>query len=275
MSICIEIVVLNDDRIFKALESLREQTVKPDRILIADGGSSDAFLSKIKENYCDLPLDILNLTGKPVESRYKSLKFLHEDITVFLDSDQYAPSTWLESLVNPLENGDKELAYSGGPTKPYRPPSTSIELYLTMIEDHIYDKEVSKNLTYVPLGNTAWKTAILKNLGFDKRLKFEAEDNDLETRAYKAGYKGILVVSAWVWHDKTMGQSFIRTFRKRYIYLVGATTVFLKNGTLLRRSSERKGIIRHQFAILELLLKPIALLHALCRWHIIIKHQDL
>lgn len=274
MSICIEIIVLNDSRIFNCLNSLRGQTKKPDRILIADGGSENSFVEKIRNEYSDLPIDIQILTGLPVETRYKSLKLLKEDITVFLDSDQYAPPDWLELITEPFSQNEPELAYVGGSTKPYKEPTTSIEEYLALIEEHIYGDDVSKSLTYIPLGNSAWRTDVLLQLKFDRRLKFEAEDNDLETRAYKAGYHGRFVNDAWVWHDKTIDRNFYRAMKKRYKYMVGAATVFLKNGTLGQRSREKRKMIRHSYALIETMMKPLAFLHALVRWNVRIKRTE-
>ena len=250
MTVCIEIVVLNDQRIFKCLESLRNQEMVPDRILIADEGSTSEFLNGIKKEFSDLPIDIKDLPGLPVETRYKSLRYLSEDITVFLDSDQYAPKEWLKLIISPFSSYNQNLAYTGGPTKPYKKPTSKIEEYLALLEEHIYGDDISKSLTYIPLGNTAWRTEVLLNLKFDKRLKFEAEDNDLETRAYNSGYHGKFVKEAWVWHDNTIDKSVYRAMKKRYRYVVCAATVFVKNGTIGQRSKERRKMIRHAYAVL-------------------------
>lgn len=271
MKTCVEIVVLKDMRIRNTLESLRHQTLSPDRILIADGGSDSSFIEMIKDNYQDLPIDLKVLPGLPVETRLKSLKFIEEDITVFLDSDQNAPPEWLATIISPFLGGDEKLAFSGGPTKPYKEVTSEMERYINLVEEHIYRDDLKRKLIYIPLGNTAWKTGVLKQLGFDPRLKFEAEDNDLETRAYNAGYHGTFITDAWVWHDKTVDTSFIRGMRKRYHYLVGAATVFIKNGTLGQRSKENRNFVKHPYAIIEFVLKPVALLHAYIRWHISIK----
>lgn len=273
MKTCVEIVVLKDMRIRNTLDSLRHQTVMPDRILIADGGSDSSFIEMIKQNYDDLPIDLKVLPGLPVETRLKSLKYIDEDITIFLDSDQNAPADWLKYLISPFFDSDEKLAFSGGPTKPYKDPSSEMERYINLVEEHIYGDDLKKRLTYVPLGNTAWRTKVLKELGFDPRLRFEAEDNDLETRAYNAGYHGTFVTQAWVWHDKTVETRFVKGMRKRYHYLVGAATVFIKNGTLGQRGKEKRNFVRHPYAIVEFFLKPVALLHAFIRWNISIKHM--
>lgn len=273
LSVCVEIVVLNDDRIVNTINSLLKQRKKPDRILVADGGSKEDFLESVRTSFSDPIIEIVVLPGLPVETREKSLEMLKEEITVFLDSDQSAPENWLEDLLEPFSELNQSLVYTGGPTKPYREANSAMERYINLTEEHIYSDDLSKSLTYIPLGNTAWKTDILKNLGFDRRLKFEAEDNDLETRAYKAGFHGKFVKEAWVWHDKTSESSFFRGMRKRYRYLVGAATVFIKNKTLSNRSKERRSFVRHPFAIVEMMLKPVALLHAYVRWHLFIKRQ--
>ncbi len=272
-TVCVEIIVLNDDRIHNTIHSLLNQKRKPDRILVADGGSGPEFLNCIRNKFTDHLLEIWVLPGLPVETRRKSLELLQEDITVFLDSDQVAPEGWLENLISPFLEKDSKLSFTGGPTKPYKEATTEMEKYINLVEEQIYESDLKKKLTYIPLGNTAWKTSVLKELGFDSRLKFEAEDNDLETRAYQAGYYGVFVKDAWVWHDKSSETSFLRGMKKRYKYLVGAATVFIKNGTLISRYNENRSFVPHPFAMVETILKPVALIHAYVRWHLIIKNQ--
>ncbi|MGI0155925.1 MAG: glycosyltransferase, partial [Thermoplasmata archaeon] len=116
-----------------------------------------------------------------------------------------------------------------------------------------------------PLQNTAWKTSVLRSLGFDPRIPF-AEDHDIETRAARAGAQGVFVPDAFVYHDKSNETSLLRWARKRYRYLVAMAMSLLKNGELYGRLEERRTPVRHPLRYIESAMKPFALLHATVRW---------
>jgi GT2 family glycosyltransferase len=184
-------------------------------------------------------------------------------VTAFLDADERAPPGWLGRLVAPIESGAADFA--GGPTRPLRPPEGSIERYSVMLEASIYADLVPRQVSYLPLQNTAWRTSSLRQLGFDARIPF-AEDHDLETRAARAGLVGTFVPDAWVFHDKGTERSFPRWAHKRYRYLVAMAMSLLKNGELGRRLSERRRSVAHPLRYLEAAMKPFAFVHAEFRW---------
>jgi hypothetical protein len=165
--------------------------------------------------------------------------------------------------VAPVESG--AAAYAGGPTRPARPPENSIERYYDLLEESIYEDVVPLSLAYLPLQNTAWKTSILRSLGFDPRIPF-AEDHDLEVRAARAGAHGVFVPEAFVYHDKSDETNVFRWARKRYRYLVAMAMSLMKNGELRGRFEERRRPVRHPLRYVEAVMKPVALVHASVRW---------
>ncbi len=198
-----------------------------------------------------------------VDARAGALPLLREDTTAFLDSDERAPPDWLEQIVAPVEAGAAEFA--GGPTRPVRPPANSIERYYALLEQSIYEDLVPRRITYVPLQNTAWRTSVLRSLGFDPRIPF-AEDHDLETRAARSGARGVFVPAAYVYHDRSDETSVWRWARKRYRYLVAMAMSLLKNGELRSRLGERRRPVRHPLRYVESAMKPFALVDASFRW---------
>ena len=263
-SVCVEVAVLDDRRLLDTLDSLCAQSRLPDRVLIAASTATPEGLIEEARRHCDrIPFDVARFAGGVVEARAGSLRLLREDTTVFLDSDERAPPDWLGRIVAPVESG--EGAFSGGPTRPARPPEGSIERYYDLLEKSIYDDVVPRSLSYLPLQNTAWKTSVLQSLGFDTRIRF-AEDHDLETRALRSGARGVFVPEAFVYHDKTNETSLFRWARKRYRYLVAMAMSLMKNGGLRGRFEERRRPVRHPLRYLEAMMKPVALVDASVRW---------
>jgi GT2 family glycosyltransferase len=264
-TVCVEIAVRDDPRLHAALASLARQRRKPDRVLLAASTESPPdFLRAARADHPDLDVHVARFPGGVVDARAGAQLLIHEDLTVFLDSDETAPPEWLELLVAPLEAGTAD--FSGGPTRPARPPRTSIERYMELLERSIYEDLVPSRVTYLPLQNTAWRTPALARLGFDPRIPF-AEDHDVESRAERAGLRGTFIADAWVYHDAGENVSFIRWARKRYRYLVAMAMSLLKNEQLRGRLGERRRPVDHPLRFVEAAMKPFALVQARLRWN--------
>ena len=272
-SVCVDIAVLKDPKLFDTLDSLRKQSRKPDRIIVADGGSPKDYVDRILRDYSDLPIEVCNLPGTHIATKDASIDHITEDVTAFLDSDEVAPPDWLQKIVEPIVSGTAD--FTGGPTRPPNEPRNGVERYYNELDRRIYESDVQQDIVYIPLGNTAWRTSLLKNLRFDKRIVFRggAPDYDLEMRAVDAGYKGFFVKDAWVYHNKATEKGYFALMKHRYRYLVGAAVVMLKNRRLRKRVSEKRMIVRMPFAYVEAAMKPIALIHAYFYWNLVVKRK--
>ena len=275
MSIVVEICNFNDERLKNALLGLSRQDMIPGRVLIADGGSPPSYVERMKD-FCmhDPEVSKLNIEwkmfpGTPLETREASIDSLAEDITVFLDSDEVPTPAWLRSITAPIAEGKAD--FTGGPMISEPAESNYITDYYREIENRIYQSDVIVDVNYMPLGNTAWKTTILKRFRFDMRLAKscgEAEDYDLEMRATDAGFKGKYVSGAAVKHYQSYPKTFFSLLGRRYQYLLGASIVLIKNGRLARRIGEKRARIHHPFGVIEAMLRPVALFHGFVRWHL-------
>lgn len=263
-TVCVEIPVKDDPHLPETVGSLVGQTHRPDRVLVvATPTTPDALLETARGRAGSLPFEVLKVPGYVVEARQAAIPHVHEEVTAFLDSDTSAPPEWLALLLAPIEAG---AAFSGGPTRPSRPPENSVERYIALLEHAIYEELVPERVTYLPLQNTAWRSSVVARLGFDIRIP-GAEDHDLETRAAAAGLRGVFVPEAWVSHDKSNVTDFLAWARRRYrAYLLPMAMSLLKNGELGARLGEHRRTVRHPLAWVEQLVKPVALLHARVRW---------
>lgn len=263
-TICVELAVLDDPRLLDALASLDQQTRRPDQVLIAGSPASPpALFAEAERRFPGLPIRVERIPGRAVDAREGSLESIDSATTAFLDTDEVAPPEWLERLVTPIEQGRAD--FTGGPTRPRRPPHGPIEQYVALLEQSIYDDLVGKSVTYLPLQNTAWRTAALRALHFDPTIP-GAEDYDLEIRAVHSGLHGLYVPDAWVYHDKSDETNLFRWASRRYrLYHVPMAMSLLKNGELGARLRERRRPVQHPLRYLDALMKPPALLSAMVR----------
>ncbi len=257
--ISVIVVSLNDKRISDALESLSKQTLKPYEVIVADGGTT----WNVAEVCAKYGARLEHLPGNVVESRNKALSIVTGELIAFLDTDEIAIPTWLEELSRPILDGSAD--FTGGPMLHYE-AKYGPERYVNMIEDYIYKYQVPSNIAYLPLGNSMWKRSIFQKLGnFDESIPY-SEDYDINIRALHAGFKGMYIAKAAIYHDHSEFNSYRKLIKKRYAYLRSAALVFIKNKALsMRVKSHYGGRIKHPFYAIEILLKPIALLDALIR----------
>lgn len=259
------ITLLSDKRVSRTIQSaLSTDSRRRSNVVVADGGSSKAFLLHLQTEYStDSRVQILSLPGTVAETRNKALAHLTNDIVVFLDADQVAPPGWLDALVRSIEEGKAD--FTGGPTRPLAEPRSRTERHVNAYEAWFYENVVAGDITYLPMGNSAWRVELLRQLGgFDLRLKWGGEDYDVNHRALQAGARGVFVPEAWVYHDQSHLDSLGRLLRKKYRYNVGAAVAYMKNGVLASRVRGAAAAARYPHPIewAGFVLKPFALWRA-------------
>jgi GT2 family glycosyltransferase len=260
---------LNDPRAARTLRSLAAQTRAPDDVLVADGGSRQDVLDQLPRSPASMRIE--RHPGSVAQTRASALRSLEGkgvDIVAFLDSDQVAPPGWLAALAAPLEDGRAEFA--GGPTRPLAPPQGKGEAYLNDFEAWFYPHVVARDITKLPMGNSAWRyRALMDAGGVDARLAWGGEDYDVNIRMAKAGARGVLVPDAWVYHDQSGRNDLRRLLRRKYRYNVGATLAYLKNGVLrekMREAARNTAAFRHPYERWNVVVQPLALMRALTLW---------
>jgi GT2 family glycosyltransferase len=228
----------NDVRLLRALQSLREQSLRPSEIVVADG-SDDNWL----QSHAELTERCVELGATWVHSERASVpkarnmgirKLAHLDVIAFLDTDEYAPSVWLEVLTAPILR--KEADFTGGPTRPAGESHRYAE-YLNTIEERHY-RWVARDISQLPMGNSAWRREVFDAIGgFDESFLLAGEDYDVNLRALDAGFRGLFVPEAWVYHDQSHLNTAWKILKRKYRYNIGGAMAYIKNRALAERVS--------------------------------------
>jgi len=267
MKTSVVITLLDDWRVFDTIASLLNQIRKPDEIIIADGGSNRELLDEL-HNSGVTNMKIYVLPGSVAETRNKVLKKVKGDIIAFIDADEIAPPLWLQKLTRPIEKGYAD--FTGGGTRPLYPPKTKIEKFVADFDKWFYENVVKHDITALPMGNSAWKMEIFNVIGgFDENLKWGGEDYDINLRAVQAGFRGIYVKGAWVWHDQSHLNTIWKVIKKKYRYSVGATVAYLKNNAFSNKRSmaiKTSVMYKHPIEFLNLGIKAIAFIKGWYEW---------
>ncbi|HPN30437.1 MAG TPA: glycosyltransferase [bacterium] len=192
-SVCVVIPVYNcASTISNTLESLKNQSVQPEEIIIAYNLSADNTLELIR-GFSDMPnLRIVevpeNIKG-PAGARNFACRDCHLKIIAFTDGDCVLPQNWIENIV--LHFNEFDIGILTGPVKGIFPVSV-FDKYQTVFGLNI----VNENRIYSQLelfksfGHTA-NMSVLKDVyieigGFNESL-FYAEDHDFCYRILSTG----------------------------------------------------------------------------------------
>lgn len=261
------ITLLNDPRVVRSLESLARQELPPSEILVADGGSTDGS-AEAARGFPGDRVQVVEVPGSVAVTRNRALHLLRGEVIAFLDADEVAPPQWLRELTDPILQGEAD--FTGGPTLPLGPPASRAEEYLNTFDAWFYRELVPRDITLLPMGNSAWRADLLRSIGgFDERLAWGGEDYDVNLRAVGAGFRGRFVPEAWVYHDQSRLNTARKILRRRYRYGVGATMAYLKNGVLRRKAFPAVGTslgFRHPLERLNLVIMPMAFVHGSLAW---------
>jgi cellulose synthase/poly-beta-1,6-N-acetylglucosamine synthase-like glycosyltransferase len=238
--ITVIVTVLDDPRLERTLESLLVQTRPPQEILIADGDHSPT-IAGICTRFAarDSRFRRVDAPGTIAESRNRALGEVHSEFLAFLDTDEVAPPDWLERLMAPFADG--QVGFVGGPT-PGMPGSehNMAARYYDAYLRRFYDRVASQRPHALPMGNSAWRTRLFRELGpLDLSVSgFGSEDQEMALRALRAGWRGVYVPTAPVQHDFS-DLGWWSLFRKQRRYGRGGYAIWRRTGSTYEASVDR------------------------------------
>lgn len=111
--VSVVIAVLNEAAAVSALlEALRAQTVHPDEVLFADGGSTDETRSAIARSASSLPFPVrvLHVPGKIATGRNAAIEAAAHPFIAVTDADCTPSALWIESLRDRFAEGARAVA---------------------------------------------------------------------------------------------------------------------------------------------------------------------
>ena len=299
MQVTVIITSFNDLRILKTIDSLLDQTRKPDHVVIADGGSPPYFEREVRDyiepHRTQFRYNILR--GRCVDTRRKAIEMLvfkenwfKTEIVSWIDADERAKQDWLENLIEPIEGGKAD--FTCGPWEP-TPEKSKPEKILNEIERKNQELAI-KDQTYMAMGNSAWNAEIFKKVGnFDDSSDsqipdamlakegivaghYVSEDFDLVLRARNAGFRSKFVENAVVYHDQSHVNTYGKLTRYKYNNYVRAGMAYFKNRSGMGKFTQatRQQEITHPFEMFLLLVKTVALINAWKEYNKIWRGKD-
>lgn len=224
--ITVGIICRNEAKHIKSLlKSIINQTFKDFEIIIVDGNSTDGT-RKIAEKFLknkNISYKIFNekdfgyygpcfARNLVIDKSSKNSKYV-----AFIDADCVAEKKWLINLYKAINNTSKDIAGAGGP-RLIAKTNNSMELiinsimtsYITTFGNPAFSKRNIVFIESIPNYNAIYKKNILKKFRYDDKLIL-SDDNEINFRIRKYGYKFIYVNNAIVYHHET---SSIKIFTK-------------------------------------------------------------
>lgn len=222
--------------IFKCLEALEKQTLKPTEIIIVDDGSKDGLARKINKVRKQLKLQkiiILKQNHQGVsEARNLGAKKSHGEILVFIDSDCVPSIDWLKNIITPFY--DRQVGAVGGG---YNAGIDKSFWQIFLYEELFFRRRKRKGKVETLLSNNM---AIRKDIfwkvgGFSKR--YPVCEDMLISYQISRKYKIIWLKNNGVKHHF---KNNIKAFLKhQYFFGKESTNFFLENPQVLLKNNHQ------------------------------------
>ena len=209
--------------IISTLEALYSNTVLPDEVIVADGGSTDNTVQLIKERFPQATV-INNPEKNAAAGRNEGIKKAQGDVIAFTDGDCIVDKHWIENISKAFS--ENEIDGLGGKVL-IAPPINHIEEYWGNLawklimnfgdEPYIVDR-CKLNDAFVT-ANCAYKRSLLvKVKGFNNWFANNAEDVDLCWRAIRSGARLMYIpdVQIYAHNVTTVNGVAKKSFRNGY-----------------------------------------------------------
>lgn len=216
--------VYNEEKnILDTLTALYGNTVVPEEVIVADGGSTDNTVQLIKSHFPQVTI-VDNPRKNAAAGRNEGIKKAQGNVIAFTDGDCIVDKHWIENISKAFS--ENEIDGLGGKVL-IAPPINHIEEYWGNLawklimnfgnEPYIVDR-CTLNDAFVT-ANCAYKRSLLvKVKGFNNWFANNAEDVDLCWRAIKSGARLMYIpdVQIYAHNVTTINGVAKKSFRNGY-----------------------------------------------------------
>ncbi len=209
--ICVVLTVLNEGKgMSKLLDSLLNQSLTPDEIIIVDGGSTDGTIENLKQ-YSDKIVAIKYFVEEGVniaKGRNIAISKAMGDIIAVTDGGCIPENKWLEELITPLLFNSSLGAVAG-----YLNPvfDTRFELFAGLLSLPTYAEDETKRMFYGR--SSAFRREVWEKSGGYPEWLYTAEDSLFAKKVLQLGYRvGYAPGSILSWKPRSTLRKFFKMF---------------------------------------------------------------
>jgi glycosyltransferase involved in cell wall biosynthesis len=215
MKISLLATVLNEgDNIHEFLDNILAQTVKPDEMIIVDGGSRDDTLPILREYAArGFPLRVLSAPGTNIpQGRNIAIREAIGDVLAITDAGAVAAPDWLEKITRPFRDGEMVDLVGG-----HSPPVIESFLDYCLAASYVFEAhELNPRNFYASGRNTAVRREVMLEVGGYPDWLPIAEDMYLSRELWSRGYKLRYAPEALVSWKQRKGLR--QVFRQFFLY---------------------------------------------------------
>ncbi len=223
MKVSICITVLNEEKsIGKLLESLLQQTKKPNEIIIVDGGSKDKTIQIIRHfAKKNRKIKFVKEKGSIAHSRNVSIELARNEIIALTDDGCVPRKDWLEKITEPFKY--KNVGLVAG----FYHMHAENDLQEAMNVFHGVSPSQYDSETFLPSARSvAFRKSLWEQIGgFSQKLDKAGEDTLFFYEAVKTGTRIVRVEKAIVDWEETKLFTLQDSLKKFFDYSMGDAQV--------------------------------------------------
>lgn len=235
------------------LNALKKQSHRPDEIIVVDDGSRDKTAQVAQQ----FGVTLIRQTNQgPAKARNEGVAAAQGDIILFTDADCAPDETWVEKMVQPLN--DPQIDSVKGVYKT-RQPGAAARLVQCEFEERYQLLKKSQWIDFVDAHAAAFrKTTFTEIGGFDPAFpQANNEDVDLSYRLADAGKKMVFAPQAVVYHQHP--DSFKKYFRLKIGRGYWRMIVYKQHPGKAVRDSYTPQMLKFQILLVYLALATLGL----------------